>query len=243
MKSKFILVLKIVTVLLLFLSARDYAQYNGNKISIGVNGVYTTTALIYLYPYSSDIILRNTSFSLVDIINPAIDIRYRLTENIIVGFSTEYMRKTAPGYNLTVIAGNRTEDIQVEDGFLLIPFELSAYYSLPFSTDKFKFLMGGGAGYYYGEQIRNFSSISVSNVQRKFAYGIQVSVSADYILYNNISLHSELKFRDPQFIVTSKYNKQQAYYQGTTIRVAQNTFDSKINVNGVTFILGAAFMF
>ncbi len=220
-----------------------FAQYNGKSFSIGLNGVYTTSAKIYLNPYSSDQILRNSSFPLADIFNPAITFRYRLNHDILFGFSTEYMKKSASGSNLTVIQGIKTRDISVDDGFVLIPLEFSIYYFLPFSTDRFKFLMGGGFGIYFGKQTRSFGDESISTINRKFAYGINVSISMDYILYDNISIHSEMKFRDPQFNVTSQYAKQQVNYMGSIVTVAQDTFDSKINVDGVTFLAGIAFMF
>lgn len=234
---------KLLLSVLIFSISSAYCQYNGKEFSFGVNGVYTTGAKIYLNPYSSDQLLRNYSFPLSDIINPAVDFRYRLNDDILFGFSSEYMKKIASGNSITVIQGIRTRNIEVNDGYILIPLEFSVYYFLPFSTERFKFLMGGGFGIYFGSQIRNFGDESVTTIQRKFAYGIQVAISMDYVLYENISIHSEMKFRDPQFIVTSQYDKQQVNYRGSIVSVAQKTFDSKINVDGVTFILGAAYMF
>ncbi len=235
--------MKYFIILVIFYSSSIFAQFNGKKFSVGVNAVYTTGAKIYFNPYSSDPILRNNSFSVGGILNPAIDFKYRFSEQILFGLSTEYMSKTSVGYNITVLDGNRTYDLPVNDGFKLIPIEVSIYYFLPFSTERFKFLMGAGAGYYLGERIRNFGNEKIENVERKFAYGIQVSVSMDYALFENISLHYEMKFRDPQFIVKSRYLNSQVEYNGKTYDVVQDTFDSKVNVDGVTFILGAAFMF
>ncbi len=230
-------------ILLLLLSSYADAQFGNKHFSIGVNGVYTTTARIYLNPNSSDPVLRNNAFELADIFNPAIDIRYRITDDIFIGLGTEYMKTTAAGPNLTAFSGNSTVTIEVNDGFLLIPLEVTGYYLLPFSTEKFKFLMGGGAGYYYGEHIREFGDASVSNVSRNFAYGIQVSVSMDYMIHDDITVHSEMKFRDPQFKVKSAYDKLEVNYNDQKITLAQKTFDSKIDVDGVTFILGFSFLF
>ena len=228
---------------LVLLSSYADAQFDGKRFSIGVNGVYTTSARIYLNPNSSDPVLRNHAFGIADIINPSIDFRYRITNDIIIGLGTEYMKTTAAGPNLTAFSGNSTVTIDVNDGFLLIPVEISGYYLLPFSTEKFKFLMGGGAGYYYGEHIREFGDESVSTESRDFAYGIQVSVSMDYMIRDDITVHSEMKFRDPQFKVKSAYDKLEVNYNGQIIRLAQKTFDSKIDVDGVTFILGFSFLF
>ncbi|HSD62871.1 MAG TPA: hypothetical protein VLB50_03700 [Ignavibacteriaceae bacterium] len=230
-------------IIILVLSASlSYSQFNEKRLSIGINGVYTTSAQIFLNPNSSDPVIRNYSFEISDIFDPAIDIRYRITDEIIIGLGTEYMKATATGENLTIISGNLTENIEITDGFLLIPIEFSGYYILPFSTERFKFLMGGGAAYYYGKHIREFGNVSTSTVKRDIAYGIQVSISMDYLIRDDLTVHTEMKFRDPQFKLESAYDNQEVNYNGKAIFVEQKTFDSKINVDGVTFILGISFL-
>jgi outer membrane protein W len=232
----------LVLIIFLILTLSASAQFN-RTFGVSLNAVYNTSASIYLSPNSSDVVLRNNSFIIEDIFNPAIDFRYRLTESIFMGFNTEYMTSTAVGPNLTVFLGNSTVTINVEDGFKLIPLELSAYYLLPFSTERFKFLMGGGLGYYIGSHVRKFGDVEVSNVERKAAYGIHVSISMDYLVRDFISVRSEMKFRDPQFTVKNKYSSKVVNYNGSIINLAQDSFDSKINVDGVTFIFGLAFHF
>jgi len=233
---------KIAAIAIIIISTNAFAQFN-KTFGVSVNAVYNTSASIYLSPNSSDVILRNNSFLIENIFNPAVDFRYKMSESIVVGFNTEYMTSTSIGPNLTVFLGNSTVTIDVEDGFRLIPLELSAYYLLPFSTERFKFLMGGGMGFYIGSHIRKFGDVEVSNAERKTAYGIHVSISMDYLIKDFISVRSEMKFRDPQFTVKSKYSKKEVNYNGNVIRLAQDSFDSKINVDGVTFILGFAFHF
>lgn len=234
--------IKIAAIIIIIFSTNTLAQFN-KTFGVSVNAVYNTSASIYLSPNSSDIILRNNSFLIENIFNPSIDFRYKLSESIILGFNTEYMTSSSIGPNLTVFLGNSTVTINVEDGFSLIPLELSAYYLLPFSTERFKFLMGGGIGYYIGSHVRKFGDVEVSNAERKAAYGFHVNISMDYLIKDFISVRGEMKFRDPQFTVKSKYSKKEVNYNGSIIRLAQDTFDSKINVDGVTFILGLAFYF
>ena len=232
-----------ISLVILFISVPAFAQFNGNHFSVSVNAVYTTGAKIYLSPNSSDEILRNNSFPLTDIVNPSIDVRYRIYDDVIIGLGTEYMKHSQYGKNLTVFYGNNTETIEVEDGFTLIPIEFSVHYLMPFSTEKFKFLMGGGGAFYIGSHIRKFGDEDVSNIERKAAFGIQVSIGMDYLVKSNISIRTEMKFRDPQFTVKSKYNKHEVQYYGRTITLAQESFDSKINVDGVTFIAGISYQF
>lgn len=219
------------------------AQYSDKQFSLSVNLNYTTTAKLYLNPRSSDEIIRNDFVPLEQIVSPSVDIRYNLTEDLIIGLSTEILKKTAVEPDLMAASSRGTVAINVEDGFKLVPVELSAYYLLPFSSDNFRLYMGGGVAYYYGEHIRKVSDIEVSNLSREFAYGIQFSVSSDYMLNKYLSLRGEMKFRDPEFEVTSVYNKQSFLYQGQTVYITQKSFISKTNVDGITFALGLAFHF
>ncbi len=211
--------------------------------SLGVYGFYTTSASIFLNPNASDIVLRNSSFDIEDIFNPGADIRFRVSEPLILGLSVEYMNITETVPNLNVFLGGSIVTIEVEDGFKLIPIEFTAYYLLPFSTEGFKFLMGGGLGYYNGEFIRKVGEAEVTSVQEENAIGIHVSVSMDYIPINNVAVRFQMKFRDPQFTVTSHYSRTEVEYEGNVIILPEESFETKINVDGITFMLGAAFQF
>ncbi|MFB3057182.1 MAG: hypothetical protein ACE1ZQ_08485, partial [Ignavibacteriaceae bacterium] len=196
-----------------------------------------------LNPNASDIVLRNASFDIEDIFNPGADIRFRVSEPLILGLSIEYMNITETVPNLNVFLGGSIVTIEVEDGFKLIPIEFTAYYLLPFSTEGFKFLMGGGLGYYNGEFIRKVGEAEVTSVQEENAIGIHVSVSMDYIPINNVAVRFQMKFRDPQFTVTSHYSRTEVEYEGNVIILPEESFETKINVDGITFMLGAAFQF
>jgi len=98
--------------------------------------------------------------------------------------------------------------------------------------------MGGGVGYYRGEFVRKFSEVELEVLQRKIAIGIHVSTSMDYIIHKNLSARFEMKFRNPQYTVISKYTKTEIKYQGTTIQLPEDSFDTKIDIDGLTFSLG-----
>ena len=218
-----------------------FPQFNEHNFGISVNLVYTTSAEIFLNPNSSDPVVRNQSYTLEDIFNPSLDVRYRLSEYFILGFNVEYINKTAEAPNLTAFIGNQLIVLNVEDGFRVLPFELTAHYLFPFSTEDFKFLMGGGIGYYRGEIIRKFSDVDLAVVQRKIALGIHVSASMDYMLIDNVSFRFEMKFRDPQYEVKSEYTKTEVIYQGETITLPDDVFETKVNIDGLTFILGIVY--
>jgi hypothetical protein len=233
----------LITVALLFTSLTVYAQYNGYNFSISSNLVYTTSAEIYLNPNAVDPVIRNRSFEIQDVLNPSLDLRYRISEPLIAGICIEYMNSSQTGRNLAVYEGNNEIRLETEDGFILIPVEASVYYVMPFSTQAFKFLMGAGVGVYTGEFTRKFGDTDVSTIERQSAFGIQVSISMEYLPLERLGMRFEMKFRDPEFKTRNRYNKDTVIYNGTEITILRNSFDAKINVNGVTFLLGAAFYF
>ncbi len=222
-----------------FISANElFAQFNSGNLGIAVNAVYTTSADIYLNPNSSDPEARNKSFLVEDIWNPGIDIRYRFSSEFVLGLNVEYIKATTTQPNLTAFIGNQVYIFEVEDGFKTIPIELTAYYFFPFSTDHFKFMMGGGIGYYYGHFIREFSDVDLEVTQRKISLGLLVATSLDYMILNYLSVRFEMKFRNPQYNVSSKYTKTEVEYQGNTIHLPENPFETKVDIDGLTFVLG-----
>jgi len=232
-----------ILISLLLLQTSLLCQYNGNVFSVGIYGVYTTSASIFLNPNASDIVIRNQSFVIEDILNPGADIRIRISEPLILGLNVEYIDITESSPNLNAFVGGSVVRLNVEDGFRLIPIELTAYYLLPFSTEGWKFLMGGGVAYYNGEFIRKVGNTNVSNVQKEAEFGIHVSASLDYVPINLVAIRFQMKFRDPQFTVTSQYDQQEIEYQGHTITLPGDSFDTKINMDGITFMLGVAVQF
>ncbi|MCH7973015.1 MAG: hypothetical protein IIA48_06875 [Bacteroidetes bacterium] len=236
MIKKLILVFFIVT-------TQSFSQYNGSKFSFGVNTLFTTTSKVFLFPNSSDEILRNTSNHIDNIFDYGVEFRYRFSEDIILGLNVEYMRATQTGTNITGFIGNSTVALNAEDGFEVIPVELSVYYVLPFSTDNFRFLMGGGGAVYFGNHIRKVGTVEVNNFSRDFAYGVHVSISMQYLVRPHISIQAGLKFRDPDFRVTSQYTSKSVSIGGRIITFPQSKFDSRINVDGVTFMLGLYYDF
>ncbi len=220
------------------LSVSSFGQFNKNNLGIAINAVYTTSAEIFLNPNASDLELRNRSYTIEDIFNPGIDVRYRLWQEVILGLNVEYINKTSSAPNLTAFIGNQVITLEVEDGFRVIPIELTVHYFFPFSTEMFKFLMGGGLGYYRGEFIRKFNEVELEVVQRKIALGIHVSASMEYMIFDYLSARFEMKFRNPQYNVTSEYNKTEIIYQGNTIQLPDDAFETKVDIDGLTVVLG-----
>ncbi|MFH1194176.1 MAG: hypothetical protein V1720_00610 [bacterium] len=231
----------ILLIIMIVLPGLINAQYSGEGFGFACNYSYTTTSRLYLNPNASDPFTRNQNIPMDDIYGYSLDVRYRLSESIILGINADLITKTGVSTNVVVISDASVISVEAEDGYKLIPLEFSAYYLLPISVEKFKFYMGGGIGIYFGSHIRKFKDVEAVNENRSFEYGIQVAVGMDYMITNFFSVRGEMKFRDPEFEMTSTYSKKEFQIGETKYSIPHDKFDSKVNIDGATFSIGVVF--
>lgn len=234
---------KISLLLIISLNSIIFAQYNGNRFSVFAGFDYITSAQIFLNPNSSDIFLRNSSFEINNLYSPIVDFRYRLNDDLILGLNTEYISKSQTGNNLSVKEGSQEIKLDVADGVMFIPIEFSLHYYLPFSTDQFKFTMGLGVGYNLGKQTRKFGNTEIETISRRNSMGILVTVGMEYLITDQFGARFNMKFRDPEIELTNRYKNSIIDYNGTQVQLSSDTFNSKINLDGISFIIGMVFHF
>ena len=234
---------RLTILILIIISSKVMPQYGGKNYSLFLGLDYITSAQIFLNPNSSDIILRNKSYEITNLFSPIIDFRYRINDDIIIGVSSEYIDKSQKTNNLIVREGSQEIKLEVEDGVQFIPIDFSVYYFLPFSTEQFKFTMGGGAGYYFGKQTRKFGDTEIKKIHSKTSLAILVSVGMEYLLTESLGLRLDMKFRSPEISLTNQYLNDFVNYKGTQVRLITDTFDSKINLDGISFLVGISYQF
>lgn len=234
---------KISLLLIISLNSIIFAQYNGNRFSVFAGFDYITSAQIFLNPNSSDIFLRNSSFEINNLYSPIVDFRYRLNDDLILGLNTEYISKSQTGNNLSVKEGSQEIKLDVADGVMFIPIEFSLHYYLPFSTDQFKFTMGLGVGYNLGKQTRKFGNTEIETISRRNSMGILVTVGVEYLITDQFGARFNMKFRDPEIELTNRYKNSIIDYNGTQVQLSSDTFNSKINLDGISFIIGMVIHF
>ncbi len=231
------LILQIVSFFLVF-TLSVYAQANDKKFGISLNVNYTSTSQLFLQPKAIDPFIRNTHEILDKITSYSFDIRYQLSESILIGIGSELIEKTFD--NSINLGGIRAK---MNDGYKMVPLEISAFYLIPFSTQHFKFFFGGGFGLYFGEHIRDLGDVAISNEIKKIGYGIHVAIGLDYVIYDFISVRGQMRFRDPEFEMTSKYSSETVNYNNESYTLPSQTFSSKVNIDGITFTLGVVLNF
>ncbi len=225
----------------LFHTSPLLSQYNGHSLGISFSYSYTTESKLYQHPTSSDFILREQFDQFDDIYSYAVEGRYLLSENLALGLSLEFVERFNKNYPFFLGSPSGSNRIIIKEGYRIIPVEISLYYLLPFSTNTLKFHMGGGIGYYYGDHIRKINNVNSETVEREFAFGIHVNTGMDYIINRYFSIRGEMKFRDPEIDLSSRYEKETVHIDNKVITLTEKEFDSRVNIDGITFSIGIVF--
>jgi hypothetical protein len=219
------------------------AQAQSGDWTIGARGVYTSTAKIYLHPKAEDEIIRNNFFGFENLYSPSLEITRRLDDEIRLSLEVLYVAAESEGTNATILVEDGTRTVPVEEGFVAAPVELSLDYLLPFSFETLRFFMGGGVGYYFADRTRVIGDLESEAVERQSAFGVHVGLSLEWFLFPDAALVFGMKFRDPQIDVVSRYEGTTGVYEGEPFTIVEREFDSKINVDGVAFLLGVSYGF
>jgi len=101
------------------------------RFSIALKGSLTTGSQLFPNPNSSDVFQRAQFFSLKDIWGYGIEARYRFPEtDLAIGLSADYLR-------IVESSSVRRSGFQipVDDGYRVIPVELTGYFLIPLSGE------------------------------------------------------------------------------------------------------------
>ncbi len=235
--------LKSLLGLFLIISTNIFSQFNGIDFGWSVSYNYSTSARLYPYPNSVNQLFRDENIQLDGFYSLSTELLYRINRSLIISLGTEYINHSKDLRVFTVSGEDGVHRLTAKEGFELIPIDFSIYYFLPFSTETVKFFMGGGGAVYFGNHIREFGDVKTENVKRDFSYGIQASIGMDYMIFNSLSARFKMKFRDPDFELESKYNKEMITIDGKEYQIPLFNFDSRFNLDGVAFSLGLVFHF
>jgi hypothetical protein len=213
------------------------------EFSLCLRTSYITSARIYHSPQSPDEVLRSEYSLLNGMMSYGGEIRYHFPYSVVeLGIGTEYISVTRGG-QFSLVAGNEAYLLPTNEGFTLVPIELSAYIVLPFSGQRVRMTMGGGTGFYLGRRTWHLVDIDAPTEKTAVSFGIHVQAGLDYFLMKNLAFRGEVKFRDPQFDVTNRFDRPFIHYQGKILPIEQAEFFSRINIDGIAFTIGIVYYF
>jgi len=231
---RFALVTLICTIALL---AGPEGRAGVGRLSVSVFGTLTTSSRLFPNPNARDDFTRggftplNTAFSL------GADIRGDVPFlGIRVGISSEYISRRVTGS-----VPNTRGTIPVEDGYSVLPLELTGYFRIPVGGESVNFYMGGGGGVYFGERRYRYAGVEPVTLQRDLNFGIHVQSGLEIGLGEQIALRTELKFRNIQIETSQRFTTPSTVYAGTTVPLPQETLHSRVQVDGMNLVVGIVY--
>jgi hypothetical protein len=208
--------------------------------SVAFKGNLTTNSQLFPNPNSPDELQRAQFFSLKDIWGIGIEVRYRFPEtDLALAISADYLR-TTQGSSIR-LSGNRR--IPVEDGYRVVPVELTGYFLIPISGESFGVYMGGGGGAYFGRRIYRIGDVEAPSVDQGVGFGIHVLSGVSYRFSGMISVVAEMKFRDLQFSSVNQFSAPTIQYGSTVVPVSTEPFESRVHTDGIVFQVGVVLAF
>lgn len=207
--------------------------------SIGFKGNFTTGSQLFPHPDATDQFQRSEYLSIEDFFGAGIEVKYFFPEtNLAIGLSADYIRTTT-SYTKPL---STTERLPVEDGYRVIPIEITGYFQIPVSGPTFGVYMGGGAGAYFGRRIYREGNTDAPPVDEGHGFGIHVLGGLSYQFTEWFGLNAEMKFRDLQFEASNRFQSSQIIYNGRLIPVS-GPGAARVHTDGIVFQIGTVIRF
>lgn len=236
MKRRAVVAVLVMSTLLCVAGESGRAQER--TFSVCLKGNLTTSGSLYPNPGATDPMARAQSYGFADFFGYGFEIQYNIPgTNLSLGVSADMIRSTQT--RTVIVAAQRA--VQEDDGFRIIPVELTGYFRIPITEGSFGVFMGGGVGVYYGERQYSLAGLNAPVVSSSPGWGIHVLGGIRYHLTDRFSLSTELKFRDAHFESTNTFTRSQVRYGDMVVNLPQKPFLSSIHTDGMVVQLGAAF--
>ena len=230
-----------IALLLGIVAFMPHALHSGGRdFTVLVKGNLTTSSQIFLNPDAADIITRQQSLALTDFFGVGVEVKYHISEtNIAVGISADYIRARAS----TSLPVYPRQEIPVEDGYTVIPVEMTGYFIIPLSGETFGVFMGGGGGLYFGKRTYLLGETEAPLLDSTPGFGIHVLGGVSYRIFGGVEAVFEMKFRDLQFESRNSFKESSIHYNNLVVNVSKQPFKSRTQTDGIVFQLGIAYSF
>ena len=205
--------------------------------AVVLKGNLTTSSLIYVTPDAPDPVEQGNTFNLSGAFGYGAEVRYRIPEsNIALGLGADYLSSSGTG----TLNGTA---IPTTDGYTAFTVELTGYFILPLSGERFGVYMGGGGGAYFGNRTYSLAGVEAASVDNTPGFAIHVVGGISYTFLEGVQGLFEMKFRDLQFSSVSAFRVPAIRYQDTMINIGTAPFRSRVETDGIVFQLGIAYSF
>jgi hypothetical protein len=226
--------LRLLMIALSIATAALPAWGGGGRFSVAAHGMLTTASKLFEHPNARDELIRGLYTPIDPVYGAGIDVRTDIPAlGLRFGLGADVLTRT-----VSSSAPYTSPPVPIEDGYVAVPVELSAYFSIPVGGETVDFYIGGGAGVYFGERRYSFAGVRAVTVDRNVQPGIHVLTGVEYALGAVLALRSELKFRNIQLETTQQFPVTSTIYEGVTVPLPQEPFTSRVQIDGMSVSLG-----
>jgi opacity protein-like surface antigen len=234
MENERVLPLRLFLIALTIATAALPARGGGGRFSIAAYGAITTSSKLFEHPNARDELIRGLYTPIDPVYGAGIDARTDIPAfGLRFGLGADVLTRT-----VSSSAPYTSPPVPIEDGYVAVPVELTAYFSIPVGGEKVDFYLGGGGGVYFGERRYTYAGVRAVTIDRNIQPGIHVLTGVEYALGDALALRSELKFRNVQLETTQRFPVTSTIYEGVTIPLPQDPFTSRVQIDGMNVSLG-----
>ncbi len=206
--------------------------------SVSISGNYISSASVQLYADSENPIERNLLTEIDGGYSLGVNMRKRIFgDNIFLTLSSEYISIKDDELYQVLNTDSNFFKINVSEELTVIPLELSIYYLLPGFFKNTNIYIGGGIGTYFGNRKRQLGPYFSETVLKSLNFSLNVLFCAEYMLSENFAVNFELRFRDAQFSVVSRYPVDSITINGNVYYFPKE-FRSDIFIDGLRIGFG-----
>jgi len=217
----------------------------GKKFAVSVFGMYVSSSELQNNPRSTDPFEKNAMIELDGgfgyggefIFDPGI-----FNTDILLYVSSEYLKIRQSDLVLDFDDGTNRYSVGMVEEFYMIPAEAGIKWPLPVSSENFRIFIGGGAGVYFGDRTRTITYLKSSTVDKIPGFSLNVLAGMEYFVARNLSANLELKFREANFDVESKFSSNTIDINGVQFELT-NPFYSRLLIDGVRISAGFKYHF
>jgi hypothetical protein len=223
------------------ISAYALTAYADNSVILLVKGSFTTNSRIFYNVNDPQAYSPVTNVSYNYGLGAELRI-HTFWERWVLGLSIE---KISGSVQNSTIYDRPTGSVIVPstEGYEMLPVEVSAYYTVPISSNTFDFYLGGGFGYYVGKREYSINNVTARSGGTNSVLGIHVSTGIRWMFTSHLGFDMHLRFRDPQINATNTFDQASTVIDGVSVPLAQGPQYTQINLNGINYAAGLAIVF
>lgn len=204
---------------------------------------YVSSATIQLAPFSADLVERNSTVDISGGYGYSFSIRTKLFRNdLFFGITAEFVKIQDNNAILTLEGDSSIARIKLSETITAYPVEFTAYFNVPSFQENLNIYLGGGVGLYSGDRKRKILNFESETISKTFGLSLVVLSGIEYYFEKNFMSFMELRFRDGEYDVKSKFPINSINVNGVSYSLG-NEMNSKIFLDGLKVSLGLGYRF